>query len=102
MKTIKLSVLGTVYYGTEKELNEKALSLGIVLPENRLKNCLEYKSNTLFSVEGSNRKDDLQKMEIVLLSKLLDEVSGENITGDHYNIAVNFYEDIESLRRQLL
>lgn len=106
MKTVKLRNFGTIHYGSPEELEAAANSIGIKLPSMKvMKNYLEYggdRETNLFSVEGETKEEDMKGMSVILLSKLLCEVSGDNVTEEEcFELSKCYYRSMEELREKI-
>ena len=83
MKTVKLRNFGTIHYGSPEELEEVANSKGIKLPSMKTMNCCWDGSGhgtNLFLKESKFKEEDVRNVKVILLSRLLCEVSGEDVT----------------------
>lgn len=108
MKTVKLRNFGTIHYGSPEELEEAANSKGIKLPSMKTMNldcCWDGSGHgtNLFLKESKFKEEDVKKVKVVLLSRLLCEVSGDDVTEkDCFELSTKFYRDMDELRMQLL
>ena len=106
MKTVKLQNFGTIHYGSPEELEEAANSRGIKLPSMKnMKNYLDFggdRETNLFSVEGKTKEEDMRGMGVILLNKLLCEVSGDDVTEEEcFELSKSYYRSMEELREKI-